>query len=60
MGEHKYNPTAIAAKKGELPPKKKPLGKREAMRIVEVKLQAIMNKPLAEAMAEYFRAEQGG
>lgn len=22
MGEHKYNPTAIAAKNGELPPKK--------------------------------------
>ena len=29
MGEHKHNPTAIAAKKGELPPKKKPL---EAMK----------------------------
>lgn len=23
MGEHKHNPTAIAAKNGELPPKKK-------------------------------------
>ena len=23
MGAHKYNPTAIAAKNGELPPKKK-------------------------------------
>lgn len=26
MGEHKYNPTALAAKKGKLPPKKKPMG----------------------------------
>lgn len=26
MGEHKHNPTATAAKKGELPPKKKPMG----------------------------------
>lgn len=57
MGEHKHNPTAIAAKKGELPPKKKPLGKREAMRIVEVKTKEIIYKPFAEAMKEYFSAE---
>ena len=31
MGEHKYNPTAIAAKNGELPPKEQPkLSKRQA------------------------------
>ena len=24
MGQHKYNPTAIAAKNGEIPPKEKP------------------------------------
>ena len=29
MGQHKTNPTAIAAKRGELPPKPKPMGKRE-------------------------------
>lgn len=29
MGEHKYNPTAIAAKNGEIPPKRKPVGKAE-------------------------------
>lgn len=29
MGEHKYNPTAIAAKNGEILPKKKPMGKAE-------------------------------
>lgn len=29
MGEHKYNPTAIAAKNGEIPPKKKPVGRAE-------------------------------
>lgn len=29
MGEHKHNPTTIAAKKGELPPKKKQMGKAE-------------------------------
>lgn len=29
MGQHKYNPTAIAAKNGEIPPKPKPPSKRE-------------------------------
>lgn len=29
MGQHKYNPTAIAAKEGKLPPKEKKLNKRE-------------------------------
>lgn len=32
MGQHKYNPTAIAAKKGELPPKPYQLSKREIER----------------------------
>ena len=34
MGEHKTNPTAIAAKNGRLPPKGKPMGKRERERMV--------------------------
>ena len=29
MGQHKYNPTAIAAKNGELPPKPKRPSKKE-------------------------------
>lgn len=29
MGEHKHNPIAIAAKNGELPPKKPKLSKRQ-------------------------------
>lgn len=29
MGQHKTNPTAIAAKRGEIPPKPKPMSKRE-------------------------------
>jgi len=29
MGQHKHNPKAQAAKRGELPPKKRPMGKRE-------------------------------
>ena len=29
MGQHKYNPKAIASKNVEIPPKSKPLSKRE-------------------------------
>ena len=32
MGHHKHNPTAIAAKNGELPPKEKGSSKRERER----------------------------
>jgi hypothetical protein len=32
MGQHKYNPTAVAAKNGELPPKPKKMSKREQER----------------------------
>lgn len=34
MGEHKHNPTAIAAKNGNLPPKKKPMGTAESRALV--------------------------
>ena len=34
MGHHKHNQTAIAAKNGELPPKPKKIGKREAERLL--------------------------
>lgn len=36
MGQHKTNPTAIAAKNGELPPKKKSMSKRERERELEL------------------------
>lgn len=34
MGQHKYNPTAQAAKRGELPPKHEKMSKREVESIV--------------------------
>lgn len=34
MGEYKHNPTAIAAKNGKLPPKKKPMGTAESRALV--------------------------
>lgn len=34
MGEHKHNPTATAAKNGELPPKKKLMGTAKSRALV--------------------------
>lgn len=44
MGHHKHNPTAIAAKNGELPPKPKKMGKRERDRQLYAKCYEIMLK----------------
>lgn len=55
MGQHKYNPTAIAAKNGELPPKPKKMSKREADRLLYVKCQEILYRPLVEAYARMMR-----
>ena len=40
MGQHKYNPTAIAARNGELPPKEQPrLSKRQADALMRRRVQ---------------------
>lgn len=49
MGQHKSNPTAIAAKEGKIQPKPKPMGKREKMRLLHAKCQEVLFRPLAEA-----------
>ena len=49
MGQHKHNPTAIAAAKGELPPKPKKMGKRETDRLLYAKCKEILYKPLVNA-----------
>lgn len=41
MGQHKYNPTAIAAKNGELPPKPKPMSKRERDALMYAKIREV-------------------
>lgn len=41
MGQHKHNPTAIAAKNGELPPKPKKMGKRERERLLMREIERI-------------------
>jgi hypothetical protein len=49
MGQHKYNQTAIAAAKGELPPKPKKMSKRESERLMYAKCAEILYKPLTDA-----------
>ena len=42
MGQHKYNPTAIAARNGELPPKKQPrLSKRQMDALIYRRIQDV-------------------
>lgn len=41
MGQHKHNPTAIAAKNGELPPKPKKMGKREWERVIYGEIERV-------------------
>ena len=48
MGQHKTNPTAIKAKAGEIPPKKKPLSKRERERIIQAQIMKMIFAPLSE------------
>lgn len=52
MGQHKYNPTAIKAKNGELAPKPKKMGKRELDRLIYAKCQEMIYKPLIDAYAK--------
>ena len=49
MGQHKYNPTAIAAANGELPPKPKKMSKRESERLLYAKCAEILYGPLIKA-----------
>lgn len=50
MGQHKTNPTAIAAQNGELQPKpRSKMSKREKERLLYAKCQEMIYKPLIEA-----------
>ncbi len=43
MGQHKYNPKAIAAKNGEIPPKPKPPSKKEREAMAYIAFQKAMH-----------------
>lgn len=42
MGQHKYNPTAIKAKNGEIPPKPPRISKREQLRMIDAEIRKRM------------------
>lgn len=46
MGQHKHNPTAIAAKNGELPPKPKKMPKKERDALLYAKCQQAIWKTI--------------
>ena len=52
MGQHKYNPTAIAAKNGELPPKPKKPSKRERERDLYNAVENAMRKVVGVAPSD--------
>ena len=54
MGEHKYNPTAIAAKNGELSPKPKKMSKREleALMYSRIKSEIVKRTGLGPGMIQ--------
>ena len=55
MGAHKYNPTAIAAKNGELPPKKKSkLSKRQREALMLDKIKKMTGYDQTKAYIDNF------
>lgn len=53
MGQHKTNPTAIAAKRGEIQPKPKPMSKRKAKRLLmQAAEQKMISPQLRAAIGE--------
>lgn len=60
MGQHKYNPTAIAAKNGELPPKPRPMGKRARERMLFRMCQEALYGPLMAAYTRGCLKERNG
>ena len=51
MGQAKHNPIAIAAKKGELPPKKPRLGRRERDQIIAAAVMDRLSIPPLKIMS---------
>ena len=56
MGQHKYNPTAIKAKNGEISPKPPRISKREQLRKIDAEIRKRMgiDRILEELNRSYF------
>lgn len=59
MGQHKYNPTAIAAKEGKLPPKPKQLRKREHDLLLYESIENVMRKRVGYAPSDFLELLDG-
>lgn len=53
MGQHKTNPTAMAAKRGEIQPKPKPLSKREKERLLMQEIERKCIPPYLRKVSYY-------
>lgn len=56
MGQHKYNPTAIKAKNGEIEPKKKPVSNSITKAEVYEKVKDIL--PMYREMEAVFHSQE--
>lgn len=56
MGQHKYNPTAIAAKEGKIPPKtkKKRLSKRQSEWLMQKMIENELRKRIGIAPTDLY------
>lgn len=50
MGQHRFNPTAQAAKRGELPPKPPKMGRRESERWLRAEIMGYLMRKVPETM----------
>lgn len=48
MGQHKYNPTAIAAKNREIKPKERPMSKKEREDFIYSQLSKTIGAPFTD------------
>ena len=57
MGQHRYNPTAIAAKNGEIPPKPKRPSKRQTEFAMIAAMENAMRKHIGLAPSDLYDYE---
>ena len=60
MGKHKTNPTAIAAKAGLLPPKKRKPSKREGEMILQMGIYGALNAATGGLIAKIINENERG
>ncbi len=60
MGQHKYNPTAIAAKEGKIPPKKKSrISKRQSEWLIQQRMENELRRITGIAPSDFYSQKAG-